>query len=106
MAKPSPRLQQGRSAAPSLGRAPAQEAVDASPRRSRLRPVQVVVERSLPSSTPRFRVLSIPPTDIRLQRTGDTAVLANPPEMNGHQEGRHKRQEDDVERVEPDQARL
>src|SRR5215218_10183123 len=41
-----------------------------------------------------------------LQGTGDAAVLADTPEVDRHQEGRHERQEDDVQRIEADQGVL
>src|SRR5215211_3130264 len=42
----------------------------------------------------------------RLERAGDAAVLADTPEVDRHQEGRHQRQKDDVQRIEADQRVL
>src|SRR5215218_7869079 len=42
----------------------------------------------------------------RLERAGDAAVLADTPEVDRHQEGRHQRQKDDVQRIEADQGVL
>ncbi len=53
-------------------------------------------------------VLSIVSTIVesRLQRAGDAAVLADPPEVDRHQERRDQRQEDDMQGVEANERRL
>src|SRR6187551_900877 len=103
MAKPSPRLPRGRLAAPAPVRERAPGAAAFLPRRSGRRSAPDAA-RSLPSVLPQP---SLPeperPSEVsfRLQRPGDAAVLADAPEVNGHQECGDERQEDHVEGIPP-----